>query len=170
MLKLWMRFRDYVTIGLAALLLVTSFGWYTTNLKYKAEKNGREADHQTYIAEQAKFKAKALENKMEVERIANEKAKQADTDYSTLFNKYNSILVRYKAAQGAVSRPSVPLPSGSSGSGNGPGTSADVPSDTITILYSDAEICADNTARLEAVQTWALDLKKQNSAQAGKVN
>ena len=157
---LWTRISNYVTIGLGAALLATSIGWYTTNVrltytKYelKAEKLGRKNDRLIYKGAQKEAEVKSLNKVLEVERKNVELANKADQDYSALLRKYNDSLLRYQASQ----RPSggIHMSSTSTTSDGSHFTSENT---EISISLNDAGICAENTARIQAVHDWAGNL------------
>lgn len=153
-LDLWGRFRDYITLGLAAAVVVTSLGWYVTDLKLDNEREARANDKLTYENAQKEYENKALQEKMRIENENRNRAKEADKRYSALLSQYNARLVRFRSAQRPVSDPDLPRTPGTAEGGDGPGTSTELPTSVI-ITYEDAEICAENTARVKAIQEWA---------------
>lgn len=174
-LNLWGRFRDYVTAGLGVALVVTSIGWYVTDLKLDAAVAGREKDRATYEKAQAEYTQKALEEKLQKEKEYNEKQQEADANYSDLLNKYESTLRLYKESQrkiGGYNLPGYPSsPEVSDGQSSGPQLPTAeyaldrrvlerVPSDQIMIPFVDAQICAINTARVKATKEWYDSLTK----------
>lgn len=173
-LDLWGRFRDYLTAGLAAAFVVSSLGWYITDLKLDAERSGRQEDRLTYAKAQAEYEAKALREKEETERKNREKAKQADAAYDTLLGQYSTILVRYQAAQRKDWRDNLSLPPPISDGDHRSSGSPQLPppeyvvdrriimEDSVVIPMKDAEICAVNTARLIVAREWVLDTHPQD--------
>jgi len=164
---LWGRLRDYVTLGLLATTLVASAGWYITDLHLDTAEATieqvealRVSDRETYARAQAEFEVRALENKQRIEQENRERAEQADREYTALLERHRASLLRYRESPAAGSTSSPGDLSGSpasSTSPDGPSESADF--STVRILYTDAEICTENTARLEAAREWALGLQ-----------
>lgn len=139
--------------------LFTYAEWQHTSHALKQERTVHAQDIANFKATQvaANMIANAQRQSLLTESKAN--AAKADADYSTLLTRYHASLVRYGTHQGHASQPDnhqLPATQG----GNGPGTSADVPS-TITISGNDAQICAVNTARLQSVHDWAISLPRQ---------
>jgi hypothetical protein len=158
-LNLWNRFRDYVTVGLLGLTLVTGAGWYVTDLKLEACEANTEAIVESTRAAAAEATTIALEDKQRIEQEYRDYAAEQTEAYNDLLGSYNASLVRY-ANRGTTSRPPASAPSGSPGSPASPGESPDVLDDVILIPFSDAEICAENTARLQVAREWALGLNE----------
>lgn len=151
--------KDYGLIGLCLLLLVSSLGWYITDLKLDRTREQVKTERALYSRAQEEYTVKALKAKQEQERKDNERAQKADADYSDLLAKYNASLLRYKAAQRASSRTDL---SGSPKTTEGsprPGASPELSDTEIIIPFSDAQICATNTARLEAIHEWATSVR-----------
>jgi len=153
-LGLWDRLRDYVTLGLFVGLVAVTILWRFSVGDLALEKEGRLRDQETYQSAQSAAEAKALRLKQEQEKKDRDKQEAADSNAAALRSKYDGILRRYAEAQRTISRTNLPGSSPTPEGSNGPGTSAVLP-DSLTIPYKDAEICAENTARLEAVQKWA---------------
>jgi hypothetical protein len=153
--------QNYITTGLAAIVVVTSLGWYITDLrldtaneKVKTCKEGRELDRSRYEAAQHEYEAKALSEKQAIEQRNRERAEEADANYGSLLAQYNAALVRRYASAGSESgRANLPGTVSSPSGSDGPSSSPVVPE--VTITYEDAEICAENTARLKIAQEWA---------------
>lgn len=151
----------YLNIVAGILLIGASAGWYITDLKLDtaraelvAEKEGREVDKERYEAAQKEFEVKALREKQEIERRNRERAEEADASLRTLLDKYNAAIMR-RAGQSIGSQNGGSNSTGETGSASGidgPSSSAVVPD--LMITYEDAEICAENTARLLALQKW----------------
>lgn len=165
----WGKIRDYVSIALLAGILITSLGWYITNARLTAaksevttQKSLRKKDRAQYQAAQKEAEARAYQQKQRIERENNERAKKADQDYNDLLSKYNAALVRYRSAQRSASRSDLPRSSDSSESGDRPSESSELfeNSEPVIIPFEDAKICAENTARLEAVRDWAIGIKE----------
>lgn len=159
-LDLWGQFQNYITAGLAAIVVVTSLGWYVTDLrldtaneKVKVCNNGRELDRSKYEAAQRQYEADALREKQAIEQRNRERAEEADANYGALRSKYDAaIMRRYNAPRSPVSGNDLPGTPATAPSGDRPGPGSIVPEITITV--EDAEICAENTARLQIVHDW----------------
>jgi hypothetical protein len=90
----------------------------------------------------------------------------SDRSAADLHARYRAVVVQLARAQGAARRADLPGYAGGAQGSERPGASAVVPagpgaSDTIAISTSDGLICADNTARLQAVQAWAKALQSE---------
>lgn len=150
-------FSNYIMAALMAAAVALSVGWYTTHLKLTAEKNGRAADRGSYEAEQAKNKLASLQYKVDKEKEYATKATKADAKLADLRAEYRANILRYQAAQdGAtpgpgVSSPEAGDPQGADRSGDG---------SLLYVTRKDANVCADNTARLKVAHDWAADLQK----------
>lgn len=164
-LDVWKQIQNYVTISLGVTTLVCGTGWYITDLKLDAAnervtavENLRDADKANYEREQAEYTATALREKERIEQENRERAEEADRRYGTLLNEYNASIVRYsrRAVGSPVGNSDLPSPSGSTESGDGPGTSTVLPN-YLTIPMEDAEICAENTARLQVLHDLATE-------------
>lgn len=150
----------YWVIGaLAASTLIANLGWTHTSKALKQERT-------IHAQDIANFKtAQTLANQMaEVQRTqliqeSKVNAAKADASYATLLTQYRASLVRYRANIGSGSQANhnqLSTPQG----GNGPSTSPQL-LESITISLPDADICAVNTARLQAVHDWATSLPVQ---------
>lgn len=157
-LGLWNRFRDYVTAGLLVTSLVAGLGWYVTDLKLEACNSSKDAVVEATRAAEAESTVIAINDRNRIEQEYRDHAAEQDEAYHDLLGRYNASLMRY-ANRGATSRPAASPESGSPGSTDGPGESPDVSNDLI-IPFSDAEICAENTARLQTAREWALGLQE----------
>lgn len=143
----------YIVATLTLGLLATSYGWNSTYNKLTKERYQYVQTVQTFKDAQAEANRKAKAKRVEIEKEAKASAKKADDRYSDLLAKYRTNLVRYKANQGGSTGPNSnqhQAPTGSPGSGGSP--------DVLTITLRDAEVCAINTARLQAVRDWAISL------------
>lgn len=158
-------------IGAALILFIGLSGilaslYMHEKTKYNNEVQARADDRDAYVQAQKQAQATALANKVKTEKDNAEKAQAADAANTTLRNQYQLNLMRYKAAQGTtlskyLSRSGTATQSsnGSSGNTNLP-TVIEKGDNLLVIPLSDAQICADNTARLEVSRQWALSLKK----------
>ena len=154
---------DYLLAGATIALVATSVGWFVTDLKLdhsrslvKLEKQGRKLDRTTYEKAQADAAVVALDAALKKERENAEKARKADEAYSTLLSKYNASIVRYQAAQRKTNTINM-----SSTSVTSDGSNFTSESTTISISIEDAGICAENTARIQAVKEWSDGLKPE---------
>lgn len=130
--------------------------WRSTRAALVKEQAAHAADIASYKKAQADANAKAQTERAILQKESKADADQADANYAGLAAKYHASLLRYAAVKGTGSKPNNnQLPT--TQSSNGPGPGPDLPA-TLVISGSDAEICAVNTARLQAVQQWAITL------------
>lgn len=155
----------YLIYALAAMAAVNGAGWYITSLKLETakqqivtEQNGRKADQASYKAAASEAKVKNLEEVKKINEENDRKAEVSDDRYDALRKLYDANLVQYARDQ-ATKRNSgtVQLSSVTATTGGGYTTSE---STEISISFEDAGICAENTARIQAVKEWA-DSQKQ---------
>ncbi len=140
--------------------LFTYTGWHLADSALKHERSVHMQDNLAFESGQmaADIRAQAIKDQLIKEAKAN--ATQADANYANLLAQYHASLLRYQAHQGAT-KPAdnhrLPTPQG----GDRPGESTQLPETVnITITNEDAEVCAVNTARLQAVHDWAVTLPK----------
>lgn len=135
-------------------------GWrlYHTQLDLQQEKAAHTKDINDFKNAQELANAKAEMKRAEIIRESEADAAKADANYLNLLAKYHASLVRYKASQSGSGRPNSDQYPTTQG-GDGPSTSTELP-DQINITVEDAQICAVNTARLQAVHDWAVNLPK----------
>ncbi len=152
LIDVWGRVRDYVTAALLVAAVVSTVGWRITSADLNAEKAGRKGDADRYAAAQKDYENKALIAKAQKEKEDADKAAKADASYSALLDKYNASLLRYQAAQRTISHADLPGAAETPKSDDGPSGSS-----IISIPLRDAQICAINTARLQALKKWADD-------------
>lgn len=156
----------YLAGVLGVAVAISGAGWAHTSNKLKDEraahqetKTQHEQIVQGFVDAQAEANRKAELKRQEIEKEAKRNAEQADQRYNNLYSKYRSNLLRYQQAnpgdRSEPNRSELPTPEGSDRSGGSP----EVP--TIVITFSDAEVCAINTARLQSVRDWALQLKEK---------
>lgn len=160
---IWSKFQLYIAGGLLGVCLLTSIGLAFTLQRVKVITAEREKDkivYQDQIKEiqktQVEYKLKAVQAKAAVEKKDAQRKQEADAYAESLKSKYDALLVRYASAQSGskVSGNHLSGPSKPSEGTNGSSESSQLPSE-IVIPYTDAEICADNTARLQAGNKWA---------------
>lgn len=145
-------------VGLILLLIVQTFRLQNTQAALEAERAARSADRSEYRRAQAEATANALADARKKEAEDAKKADAADARYADLSQQYRAAVLRYQAAQGAARQADLPSAPESPASSDGPGGPSLVPQGSILIPQEDALICATNTARLEAVRGWALNL------------
>jgi len=131
---------------------------YTSNLKLEASKAQVVAERQkveTVIANckaaASEAKAKNIEEVKKIEDVYEKKAEESDVRLADLRKQFNANLLQY-ASKARGSSGSVRLSSISPIAASGY-TKSD--STEISITFEDAGICAENTARLQAVKEWA---------------
>lgn len=152
--KYW---KIYLLVFLVGLNFFTAYEWHKDHTALKTEKASHQADISSYKKAQADAQAKVTAEKEQLKVQSKEKADEADKNYSSLLDKYRANLLRYETHQGFSGKSSGSELSESTESGDGPGENSDVPA-TVTITGSDAQICAENTARLQSVHDWAIHL------------
>lgn len=149
-----------IGLGLLCLaLIVQTFRLSATEGSLIAEKAGRQSDRLSYEKAQALAASEALSAKIETEKRHEAEREKSDARAATLAADYRGAVLRYQAAQRAASEADLPQPSEAAESSNGPGGPSLLLAGDIIIPQADALICADNTARLEAVRDWALSLE-----------
>lgn len=154
--------RHWKTLAIAGLIGTNALTLHACDGVHKdftKEKAAHAADIKSYKDAQAVAERRAAEIKSNLEKENKEKANAADANYSALLSKYRANLVRFQAAQSVPSRPSGGQQDGTTPSYNGPSYSSNIPDGSITITNKDADICAVNTARLQAAHDWAETLK-----------
>lgn len=149
----------YLSGGLGALLLLSNTVWYISyQAKDRALSEERWAHSETisnYEKAQADAALLSTQKAREEEQENARKAQQADEAYASLLNKYNASLVRYQASQRQAS--TIDL---SSTSTTTSGSDSRSESTRILITITDAQICAENTARIKSVKEWADSLSQ----------
>lgn len=125
----------------------------TTTAKFHKEQAAHAADIASFKQAQTIADNKAQAEKVILQKESKADADQADASYATLFAKYKSSLLRYtqqdNGGAGTVGNNQLPPTEG----GNGPSEGA-----KLSITVDDGQICAENTARLQAVHDWAIKL------------
>lgn len=159
-----------VSLGIlisAMLIGLGYFGYYEHGALLK-ERAAHQTDINNFKNAQALADAKAEGEKAALKQESQANADEADAKYSALLAEYRANLVRYKAGQSGTSQTEYRIIQPAQ-SGNRPGTSTELPAatqvDGITISGEDAQICAVNTARLQAVHDWALNPPKDGNEQ-----
>ncbi|CAM6031248.1 unnamed protein product [Sphagnum compactum] len=155
--------KQYFLIGVLFLGLVFTYHeWEDTKASLKIEKASHAADIASYKKAQADANAEAVKEKQELLTQSKAEAHEADANYTTILNGYKSNLLRYKqqTSGSRTQSASTSQYSDTTQDSNGSSTSSVVPQ--ITITTDDANICAINTARLQAAHDWALQLEKDN--------
>lgn len=154
-LTIWSSIHKYVTLGLLATTLVSSGMYYVTDLRLEASEEARQADGERFARAQAEAEVLALEERTRIEQEYEDRAEERDSELADLLSRYNASLVRY-ANRSTASGPATSASDRGTEGSDGPSESPVLPSDVILIPYSDAEICAENTARLQVVREWAI--------------
>ena len=151
----------------------TAYGFYHEHVRYVTEKAAHAADNAKFVAAQKAADLEEQNVRKQLQTESKAASHEADTNYSALLTKYNASLMRYGSGKGGVQGPSnnqLPATQGA----DGPSASTDLSSAVsslptqIAITGSDAEVCAVNTARLQAAHDWAiqqLQTEKQNDTQ-----
>lgn len=153
MIKYW----QYWLIGLLIVGNLFNGGeWRHTNAMLIKERAAHAADIASFKKAQADADTKAQTERAVLLKESKANAAQADANYTTLLSSYHASIMRYKAPQGTARGRSDNQLSTTQG-GDGSSTSTELPS-TLTISGDDAQICAVNTARLQAVHDWAVSL------------
>lgn len=137
---------------------VQTFRHQSTIAALETERLGRASDRKDYQRAQAEATANALSDKMKKEAEYAAKAYEADARYADLSGQYRAAVLRYQAAQRAVGGSDLPSAAEATQSRDGSGGGAVISAGDILIPQADALICAENTARLEAVRAWALSI------------
>lgn len=156
-LSIWKKIQNYVTAGLFITTVVAGGLYYVTDLRLEACEANTQAIVEATRAAAAEAETIAIQDRNRIEEEYREHAAEQAQAYDDLLGRYNASLVRY-ANRSPTSRATATPEGGSTGSTDRPSESPDVPDDLILITYSDAEICAENTARLQIAQEWALGL------------
>lgn len=153
------KYWKYVILGLSVLLnFGLAWGWSSSHQALTKEKAAHQLDINNFKSAQALANKNAQAEALSLKKAGQDAASKADKSYSTLLSRYHSSLLRYGANQsGSGKAGNSELQS--TQSGTGPSSSTDLPP-TITITGSDAQICAVNTARLQSVHDWAVELNK----------
>jgi hypothetical protein len=134
----------------------TYWRWQVNHTQLIKEVAAFNAQAASFKAAQAAATSQANAERALLQKESKADADQADANYATLLSQYNANLLRYRAGQSGTQQSGnnqLPAPQGS----DGPSTGPQLPTE-ITISGSDAEICAFNTARLQAVHDWAVTL------------
>ncbi len=155
------NWKVYAVLSLIALQAGTFYGWQHTNDLLVAERYAHTNDIINFKKAQQDANDNAQRIKQTLQQEAQANASQADARYANLLVQYRASIVRYQTAQSAASPTyysQLPTPQG----GNGPSASPVVPdsSSSISITLNDANICAVNTARLQAIHDWAINPPK----------
>ncbi|SHL96482.1 hypothetical protein SAMN05518668_104352 [Sphingobium sp. YR657] len=140
---------------------VQTFRLQSAVAELETERLGRASDRKDYQRAQAEATADALSAKMKKEAEYAAKADEADARYADLSGQYRAAVLRYQAAQRAVGGTDLPSAAEATQSRDGSGGGAVIPAGDILIPQADALICAENTARLEAVRAWALSIRER---------
>lgn len=148
--------QTYITISLAVSTLICGVGWHLTSLKLENARQTIELNKKTYEAAQKEAEAKALTNKINMEKKYEDEREKADSNYADLNSKYRAAVLRYSEAKRQASRPNLSGPSEASEVSNRSNKDSLVP-----VPEADLLICAENTARLENARDWIFSIPKQ---------
>lgn len=154
------KYWKYVILLLSVLLnFGLAWGWSSSHTALVKEKTAHQQDITNFKNAQAQATADAKKQAASLKKEGQDAATKADKSYTSLLSQYHASLLRYSANQSAASS------AGNSElqpaqSGNGLSSSTDLPA-TLTITGMDAELCAVNTARLQAVHDWAIELQQK---------
>lgn len=133
--------------------------WKNTAHELSVEKTAHASDLAAFKQAQKDADAMAKQIRDNLLKEAQAHAALADKNYSNLLSEYRSRLMRYQADQRRTKQTDDNQLSSPKGV-NGPGAGTHVPP-SLTITMNDAEICAVNTARLQAAHEWANSLPKE---------
>lgn len=150
---IWFKIRDYVTAALAISLVVTTTGWYVTDLNLKNEKLGRKNDLIKFEKSMKDAEVEHLKQKAEKERQYEDLKAKGDRDYAALLSKYDAALLHYKANTGTASYTN--LPRSTEGARSTPRVAED---SFVPVRESDLLICAENTAKVVVMYDWLKNL------------
>jgi hypothetical protein len=153
------HWKTSLIVLLCGLLFGLGYGWSHDHNQLLKEQATHKQDVANFKRAQAEADALAKTQANSLKREAQHNANEADAKYASLLAQYRASLVRYQANQGGTKQAdSNQLPA--TESGNGPGGSS-----FISITLGDAQICAVNTARLQAVHDWAANLPTDGDVQ-----
>jgi hypothetical protein len=165
---LWSNIKKYWREWLIGLFvftqLGTAFGWYHEHGLLAREKASHVKDINDFKTAQVLATAQANAEKSVLQKESKANADQADAKYTGLLAQYRANLLRYSASQSGTSTTHYSqLPTTQSGNGPSTGTDVSTSTSTIQITIDDAQICAVNTARLQAVHDWAINPPKDGT-------
>lgn len=168
--ELRLAVQKYLSAILGVAFIASTCGWFIEKLNHnetkallKAETEGRASDRAQYVAAQAVAESEALREKQRIEDENRQRAEEHQRDYDQLLASYRESLGRVRrensSARSQASRADLPRSSDSTESSVRGAESADVPNtvEYIEISFSDAEICAENTAFRVMMHEWATD-------------
>jgi hypothetical protein len=145
----------YWLVGLLiAVQLGTLYGWHYDHEALIKERASHQLDITNFKNAQKAADTKEQTIKTQLQTESKAAKNEADTSYGALLKQYDASLLRYATHPSGPVQPSnnqLPATQGS----NGPSQSANLPA-TLTITGDDGQVCADNTARLQASHDWAL--------------
>ena len=157
----------YAPIVLGLALIITSLGWADSHKTLVRERAEHAVVVQQFKDAQAEANRKAEAKRVELEKKAKEDATKADGRYNTLLTEYRSNLLRFKANQSTTvgsNRGELQTSEGTDRSGSSTDVlkrqAVGIADSSLVISMKDAEICAVNTARLQAAHDWATEYIK----------
>ncbi|MCB4863293.1 hypothetical protein K7W03_27355 [Sphingobium sp. PNB] len=116
------------------------------------------ADRKEYERAQMEATAKAYAAKIKKEAEYEAEREKADLAAADLGKQYRAAVLRYQAAQRETGGSHLPVSAEAAESVDRSGGSAVLPVGQLMIPQTDALICADGIARLQAGHEWALGL------------
>lgn len=151
----------YIIVVLAVASMFSYHEWQTVAVDLHTEKLAHAADIKAFKDSQAEADARAKKLAETLTQQSKAKAHEADRNYKSLYAQYRANLVRYQALQRAAHGSGTGQASGTAQGSNGSGQGSVVPAPTgpLIITGQDAQICAENTAKLQAAHDWALTIK-----------
>ena len=163
---LWASVQKYWQYYLIFLLVAANtfsyHEWQHVSTDLHTEKVAHAADIKAFKDAQAEADARAKQIADTLTQQSKAKAHEADSKYRSLYAQYRANLVRYQAAQRASNQSSGGGTGGTAQGPNGSGQGPVVPATTgpLIITAQDAQICAENTAKLQVDHDWALTKDK----------
>lgn len=158
---------------LTGVVLLASAYFYVDHKGYERAEQKAAVEMAEVKAASAQSEAAAWKQKAETEQRYAEQANKADEAVADLRSELNANLLRFAQAQRASGNASALPTSNTASNSNGPGESAQLPYDipddaALTITYGDAEVCSENTSRLQAVRNWGLSILADQSRESPK--
>lgn len=140
--------------------MASNIGWYISyDLKDDALRGARQTiteNKNKYDKAQLEAANKSLQDKINKEAEDAANTEKANLAYAALYDKYRASLVRLSESQ----RPTAKFDmSQASSVTHGGDTTSESSGLSVTITLPDAEICAENTARLVTIHEWAKTYK-----------
>lgn len=159
------HWKNYALAILIATNLLAFGCWRDTSKTLADERIAHAKEVATFVQAQKDANENAQRTKARLEKEAKDNAQKAEAQYSDLLGQYRANLLRYQ--QATRSGPSGPTYNRVDPAGLPLGTSPSTPvpsgpgEGSLIISFADADICAVNTARLQAAHDWAKNLPKR---------